>query len=298
MAMRVEPVTIIGAGPAGLAAAIQLKRYGITPITFERAMMGGLLHNANLVENYPGFPDGVSGPELARCFVAQASRIGVDVTFEAVTLLEEASGHFRVTTPSRVCLSRIVVIATGTRPCTFSDFEILVRLRARVFYEVFPLLGVEGKRIAIVGAGDAAFDYALNLAKKNQVVILNHNAQHKCLPMLWERSQAVSQISYHARTTVSRMSETVSGGITLKCTAPTGSINLDVDYLIGAIGREPQLDFVATQFLERAPELEKRGGLYRIGDVKNGIFRQVSIAVGEGVLAAMKIYRQLEKTLG
>jgi len=296
--MQVEPVTIIGAGPAGLAAAIQLKRYGIDPIIFERALIGGLLHNANLVENYPGFPGGISGPELVRCFIEQARSIGIDVIFETVTLLEEAGSQFRVTTPSRVCLSRIVVIATGTRPCTFSDFEILAPLQERVFYEAFPLLGIEGKRIAIVGAGDAAFDYALNLAKRNQVVILNRGEQQKCLPILWERSQAVSRISYHARTTVSRLSETASGEIAIKCAAPTGSLDLYVDYLIGAIGREQELDFVATQLLERTHELEMRGTLYRIGDVKNGIFRQMSIAVGDGVLAAMQIYRQLEETRG
>ena len=295
--MHVESVTIIGAGPAGLAAAIQLKRYGITPIILERALMGGLLHNANLVENYPGFPGGISGLELVRRFVEQVRRMGVDVTFEAVTLLEETGGQFRVTTPSRVFLSRIVVIATGTRPREFSDFEIPARLRERVFYEVFPLLGVEGKRMAIVGAGDAAFDYALNLSKRNQVVILNRGAQHKCLPLLWARSQAVSQISYHAQAVVSGLSEASSGAIAIECATPVGSINLDVDYLIGAIGREAQLDFVATQVLEGAAELERRGALCRIGDVKNSNFRQTSIAVGEGVLAAMKIHCQLEKTL-
>ncbi|HNT36562.1 MAG TPA: hypothetical protein PKH07_16365, partial [bacterium] len=112
--------------------------------------------------------------------------------------------------------------------------------------------------------------------------------------VLWERSQASSQISYHARTTVSTLSETASGGIALQCAAPAGSINLYADYLIGAIGREPQLDFVDTQLLERTAELEEHGSLYRIGDVRNGIFRQTSIAVGDGVLAAMSICRQQE----
>ncbi len=297
MAARVESVAIVGAGPAGLAAAIQLRRYGIVPIIFEHASMGGLLNNANLVENYPGFPGGITGPELVRCFVEHAGGIGVDVTFEAVTLLDMNGDHFQVTTPSRVYLSRIVVIATGTRPRMFSDFEIPAHLRNRVFYEVFPLLGAEGKRIAIVGASDAAFDYALNLSKRNRVVILNRSAERKCLPLLWERSKVVPRISYHARTVVSRLSESTSGGIALECGTPGGTVTLDVDYLIGAIGREPQLDFVATHLLEDAGDLEGRGVLHRIGDVKNGNFRQTSIAVGEGVLAAMKIYRQLEETL-
>src|SRR4030067_823709 len=80
--MEAEQVIIIGAGPAGLATAIQLKRYGVTPLLFERAQAGGLLWNANLVENYPGFPSGISGPDLVGLFVRQAQHLSIDVTRE------------------------------------------------------------------------------------------------------------------------------------------------------------------------------------------------------------------------
>jgi thioredoxin reductase len=294
--MRVEPVTIIGAGPAGLAAAIQLKRYGISPVVLEGAAVGGLLHNANLVENYPGFPGGIAGPELVQRFVDQANQTGVAITPQAVTALAEAEGCFRVATPERTYLSRIVVIATGTRPRPFSDFDIPPGLCSRVFYEVYPLLGVEGQRIAIVGAGDAAFDYALNLSRKNHVLILNRGAQVRCLPLLWERSQAAARLTYHARTAIRGLAESASGAITLECSTPAGQLQIKVDCLIGALGREPQLDFAAPAVLTRAAELEARSVLYLIGDVKNGLYRQTAIAAGEGVLAAMKIYRYLEET--
>src|SRR4030042_7192079 len=78
--MQIEDIIIIGAGPAGLAAAIQLKRYGIRPLLFERAVVGGLLRNANLVENYPGFPRGITGPGLVKLFARQAHKRGVDLT--------------------------------------------------------------------------------------------------------------------------------------------------------------------------------------------------------------------------
>jgi thioredoxin reductase (NADPH) len=85
--MQVEDVIIIGAGPAGLAAAIQLKRYGIQPLLFERAALGGLLSNANLVENYPGFPRGVTGPGLVKLFARQAHNMDVVLTHEDVTTI-------------------------------------------------------------------------------------------------------------------------------------------------------------------------------------------------------------------
>ncbi len=96
--MKVEQVIIIGAGPAGLATAIQLKRYGVHLLLFERAQAGGLLHNANLVENYPGFPLGISGVDLVNLFMLQAQNLGIDVTYEEVIELSYDRGLFRVKT--------------------------------------------------------------------------------------------------------------------------------------------------------------------------------------------------------
>ena len=110
--MPLEPVIIIGAGPAGLATALQLKRYGITARLLERDAIGGLLRNANLVENYPGFPKGISGLALVRLFEKQASVAAVDVTHEAVTELAYESDCFQVKTAAHSYHSPIVVIAS------------------------------------------------------------------------------------------------------------------------------------------------------------------------------------------
>ena len=294
--MKTEDVIIVGAGPAGLATAIQLKRYGIHPLLFERVRVGGLLHNANLVENYPGFPHGISGPRLVNLFARQAQRLNIAVIYEEVVELVYDQGVFHAKTSQTSYASRCVVIATGTKPLRFLNLPIPEDLSDRVFYEVFDLLQAEGKHIVVVGSGDAAFDYALNLSRKNRTTILNRGEQPKCLSLLWERSQNVSAITYQARTMLKSIIKDLPDGILLDCQGPAGALQFHADYLVGAIGREARLDCLSDAFLQQAQALEEQGLLYMIGDVKNGLYRQTSIAVGQGVMAAMKIYRYMKET--
>lgn len=293
--MKVEEVIIVGAGPAGLAASIQLKRYGVHPVIFERAHIGGLLRNANLVENYPGFPDGIRGPELVQLFIHQAHNLDIDVTYDEVVSVAFEQDLFQVFTPQEKYASKVVVIATGTKPLHLTDLLVPGELADKVFYEVYPLLGSEGKHVVISGSGDAAFDYALNLSQKNQVTILMRGETHKCLPLLWERVQKVAAITCHVNTAVSKLAKSPSGGVLIDCQSPAGGLQLYADYLVGAVGREARLDCLSASLRPILPDLEQRGVLHIIGDVKNGIYRQTSIAVGEGVLAAMKIYRHLKE---
>jgi thioredoxin reductase len=293
--METEQVAIIGAGPSGLTTALQLKRYGITPRVFEKNDIGGLLNNANLVENYPGFPGGIPGIDLVKLFEEQVKHIPVEVTYEEVTSVAYERNWFRLVTDTKEYRSSILVIASGTKPRRFTDINIPGELDDRVFYEVAPLLGIVGKRIAIVGAGDAAFDYALNLGKKNKVDILNRSHMVKCLPLLWQRASSYETITYHQSTFITGLESSPTGGMSLACETPSGSINIRADYLIGAIGRDPQLDFIPQSLSDKLIELEEDGNLYIIGDVKNGKFRQTAIAVGEGIMAAMKIYRYLKE---
>jgi len=293
--MEGEQVIIIGAGPAGLAAAIQLKRYGIHPLVFERAEVGGLLLNANLVENYPGFPSGIPGPELVELFVKQAHNLGIAVTFEQVSALDYDGELFRASTDQKSYSARMAVIATGTQPVAFTDLVISDELKSKVFYEVYPLLGVQGKSVAIVGSGDAAFDYGLNLSRKNRVVILNRGDSPKCLPLLWERARNVAAITYREQTTLCQLGACPGNRIRLNCQSPEGVLQLDADYVVGAIGRQPRLACLTDALNQSVKELEDQGILHMIGDVKNGLYRQTSIAVGDGVRAAMKIYNRLKE---
>ena len=293
--MSQKDVIIIGAGPGGLATGLQLMRYGIKAPIFEQDKIGGLLRNANLVENYPGFPDGIPGSDLVRLFEEHAQVNSLQITPERVIDLNHNEKQFEVRTSRKVYQSRIVVIATGTKPRRFTDLDIPAQFSNQVLYEVYPVLSLEGRRIAIVGAGDAAFDYALNLSRKNQIMVLNRGEQIKCLPLLWDRVSASPNISYHPYAQISKLTTCNGQEMCLECITPDGINSIKVDLLIGAIGRDPQLDFISGIFHQKAIQLESSGELYYVGDVANGVYRQTSIAVGDGILAAMKIYRHLKE---
>jgi thioredoxin reductase (NADPH) len=170
-----------------------------------------------------------------------------------------------------------------------------VAARNLVFSDVYHLSSESNKRIVIIGGGDAAFDYALNLTKnRNSVTILNRGRDVKCLRLLWERAVADSAIEYRAETPVSsvefdetppeRGGETV-GRLKVQTEADE---SLNADYLLFAIGRIPQVSFLPDEILNN-----RLDSVYFVGDVKNGRFRQAAIAAGDGLRAAMEIYSHL-----
>lgn len=293
--MNIEDVIIIGAGPSGLATALQLKRYRINPLVFEQDQIGGLLLNANLVENYPGFPGGIPGPKLVQLFMDQVQGLSIPITHAKVEKLDHFENNFQVSTDLQTYQSRFLVIATGTKPRQLLDVGIPTDLKDRVFYEVYPLLNLQGRRFAIIGAGDAAFDYALNLAKSNDILIINRGEQISCLPLLWKRARRSPKIQYLQNTKISRIIKATDKGLALDCKTPNEQKTLIVDFLICAVGRDPQLDFISGQFEKKAIQLESTGDLYYVGDVVNGLYRQTAIAVGDGILTAMKLYNRLEE---
>jgi len=291
--VKKNEVIIIGGGPAGMMAAIQLKRYGIDACLFEQNRLGGLLWNANLVENYPGFPGGIPGPELVQLFSKQFQDLSLEPTREAVLDLDYDGANFVVTTGEARYLALAVIVATGTRPITFPEDFIPGAALPNTYYEVAPLLGVAGKRIAIIGAGDAAFDYAINLSRNNRVWILNRTQEIKSLPLLVQRCAKIQDVEYYPDMPVT--SVTVGPeGLVLKAIREH-EYNFNVDYLIGAIGREEQLPPISARLRAEKISLVQSERLHFVGDVHNGIYRQTAIAVGDGLKAAMKVYRVLKE---
>jgi thioredoxin reductase (NADPH) len=294
--MIVHPVAIIGAGPAGLAAAMQLSRQGSHALVFEKDQVGGLLWNANWVENYPGFPEGISGPELVKRFATQAERLGVEITPEGIieaSFLEE--GFFHLKTEDGEYLVTRLIAATGTKPRTLQQDLIPQEVSDRVFTEVFPLLNVRRKEVIIVGAGDAAFDYALNLSRNNQVHILNRGSGIKSLPLLRERALEDPAISYHPWTEIRAVSLQGKDQLYVTARNKEEEFTLSCDYLITAIGREPDYRFADESIMKNRAELCSSGKLYLVGDLVNDSYRQTALAVGDGVRAAMSIRKLMEK---
>lgn len=288
--MGTKDVVIIGAGPAGVATAIQLKRHGIEPVVLEQGEVGGLLKNANLIENYPGFPDGISGPDLVELLKRQLANAGVAVSSEKVLQLDHTDGAFLARTNRRTLRSKIVVIASGTKPKRVSEIQIAQGIENRIFYEVHPIRGVRNKRVAVIGAGDAAFDYALGLSGENEVVILNRGEQDRCIRVLREKCRESEGISYFTDVSVKKINLEDDRLLLsyLNGDGP-GENQIRVDYLVIAAGREPCLDFLGDTLKRPFEDLVKANKLHMVGDVKNKGYKQTAICVGDGVKVAMQI---------
>jgi thioredoxin reductase len=287
-------VILIGAGPAGMAAAIQLKRYGINPLVIEEKRAGGLLWNANLVENYPGFPGGIPGPALVAGMVRHFEGHGLEIVQEQARAVDYRQGWFKVETNKADYVAPALVLATGTKPKRFPDGVIPDKAKDRVFYEVADLARVKNEQVLVVGAGDAAFDYALNLAQLNNVVIANRGSEIKALPLLRERVEINQRIRYMENTSIKRI-KPEEDQLVIQLAVPEGAIEMNCAYILGAIGRTANAPRFSQSLQGEMKRLQKVGFLQIIGDVKNGIFRQTSIAVGDGVKAAMQIYSRLKE---
>ena len=275
-----------------MAAAIQLQRQGVGFFVFEQAEPGGLLWNANLVENYPGFPDGISGPGLVDRFTRQFAESGGAVENERVELLDRDGDAFIVSTARRQLTVRFAVVASGTCPLRPDRPAIPEDNNGRVLFEVKAIRQVSGKRVVIVGAGDAAFDYALGLAGGNEVLLLNRGDATRCLSLLERRATERSNLEYRTDTTVDEI-VCRSTGLRLKVSNSTGTEAIDADYLLFATGRKPELSFLAPRVRNQLPRLKADGLLHLVGDVGRGRNRQTAIAVGDGVAAAMDIGHRL-----
>jgi thioredoxin reductase len=288
--MKHRDVIVIGAGPAGVAAAIELRLLGIDTLLIETDEIGGLLRNAHLVTNYPGFPRGTSGRKLARLFQRHLRAAGVEVIHEEVLNVKFRGGKFAVETEHSITSARILVIASGTRARQIAGLRMAERARPRIFYEPHRLFGIRGKRIAVIGSGDAAFDYAMSMSARNEIIVLMRGEIPKCSAALLEMCRRRKSIVFRSEVTVERI-DVVKRSLILTCVsgAAPGKERIDADYALIAIGREPRLDFLAGAMLKRLDALREKKMLYFIGDVANGTYRQTGICVGDGIRAAMEI---------
>jgi thioredoxin reductase len=145
----------------------------------------------------------------------------------------------------------------------------------------------------IIGAGDAAFDYALSLSRHNIVLIFNRGVRCRCLPLLRRRAASRTGIEYLENTRVVRMVSHDQSGMIMACETSGKDWQVKVDYAIFAIGREANLKFLSPDLRPNTAELQAAGRFFLAGDVQNGRFRQAGIAAGEGLLAGMKIANHL-----
>lgn len=270
---------IIGAGPAGIVAALQMKRAGLNVALIEKGEVGGLLRNANFVENYLGFPDGVSGKELIKHFKDHLCKQKVPIIREEVIEIGSEDSVYYVHTPEHTYKCSTVVAATGTvqkKAGIEGEEEFAGK---NLFYEVADLPdNLEGESAVIIGGGDAAFDYALNLFDRGCVPTIVTREAVSCLPLLKERAEEKS-IKYFENMPVIRICKAIDQ-LEVQCESDC----LKAGYVFVAVGREPRYPRITVQ---------NREGLYYVGDVRSGQYRQVHIALGDALRVAMEISHSL-----
>jgi len=276
-------IAIIGAGPAGIAAAIQLKRSGIDPIVFEEYRIGGLLKNAHRIENYPGFPKGVSGDTLVQNLKDHVSAWSIAIEKQHVKRIERSKDRY-IIHARRIYRADIVIVASGTKPVLpNTDHE---SFPGRVFFEIDAIKKTRNKNIIIVGGGDAAYDYALHLGHSNKILIVNRRNHTRALPLLVRRVRNVRSIKVINNATIRTIGMS-DNELQVVIAQRNQKRVIECDYIVYAIGRIPSCDYLSERLMRKFPDGDRT--LYFIGDVKNGAIRQVAIAVGDGVKAAMEI---------
>ncbi len=280
------PVVIIGAGPAGIMAAIQLKRSGIDFQLFEKNRIGGLLHEANRVENFPGIARGVAGKTLAARLKRQLSVAGIKIIKDEVRKLEYRDGQFMIHAKKMAMKAAKIILACGTRPLPVGPPLDRLPPCGRIFSSVLPLLKCTQKTIVIIGGGDAAFDYALNLAGKNQVHIVFRSGRPCALPLLLDRCRSHPHITIHENSPLLNVRTGIEAdGIVLEA----GNQEIFCQMLLTAVGREPALYFLEPDLAMARAGLQAQKKLFIVGDTANGRFRQAVIAAADGLRAAMEI---------
>lgn len=300
---------VIGGGPAGVAGAVQAHRSGLNTLLVERERIGGLIWNANLVENHPGLPRPMGGPEVAGLLLKHLERTGVSHKISEVTALRRSDGLFHAETSRETISAQAVLLATGSRPRPLPLEGAEEAQRERLLhYEVSRLPRLApGSKVLIVGGGDAAFDYALTCAQWGlKSAIMIRGAEPRCLPLLMERVAAVPAIQLFTRTRPLRLSRDPGGTADIICRreGETEEFSCTGDALLAAVGRDPDaalaegLDPLRPGCYDDGLADESLPALYLAGDAAHGRFRQMSIAAGEGVLAAMHAAARLARARG
>ncbi len=296
-----KQVTVLGAGPAGIAAAIYLKRTGRTPLILDKQKPGGLLRDAFLVENYPGFPHGITGATLADLFVQHLHKLGLSVTRSEVTCVEHKDNAFTIQTEKGSLVSSVIIIALGTTPRKIRIPGAASIEGTRLIYEPRSIHSRTKKRILVIGGGDIAFDYTLTLLDHGHDVTLLSRSEPVCLPLLKKRVQQRGA-SIHTNCVPQKILKNQKG-LLLHCRQQDRILKLSADYLLIACGREPNISCLSEDLIKytKGPTAFPQTslpGLYFAGDVVRGTNRQTGIAVGDGIHAAMMAQRFLKETAG
>ncbi|CAN5724742.1 thioredoxin-disulfide reductase [soil metagenome] len=298
-------VVIIGSGPAGLTAAIYAARANLAPIVLAGYVPGGQLMITSDVENYPGFPDGIQGPELMDTFRKQAERFGTRMVDKDVERVDFSERPFRLWAAGSEYTADSVIVATGAS-ALWLGLENETRLRGRGVSACATCDGFffRGKKVAVVGGGDTALEEATFLTRfATEVRMLHRRGQFRGSKIMQDRALENPKISVSWNTeVVDVLGEQVVSGLRLRDTVTGEESEEAVDGLFLAIGYKPNTDIFREQL-----EVDERGylvvtdetrsrieGVFVAGDVHDHRYRQAVTAAADGCKAAMDAERWLE----
>jgi thioredoxin reductase (NADPH) len=302
-------VAIIGSGPAGLTAAVYTARANLEPVVIEGMQAGGQLTTTTDVENFPGFPDGIMGPELMQKFRAQAERFGAKFHRGDVTSLDLSKRPFTVTFDDGRLTCDALILSTGATPRMLG----LEKERGLVGRGVSTCATCDGffyrgEEIAVVGGGDSAIEEATFLTKfATKVHLIHRREELRASKIMQDRALANPKIEFHWNRVVSDILAGDDGtvrAIKLKDTqGDGGESELEIKGLFIAIGHVPNTQLVKGQVeLDGIGyvKLDGRGtrtnveGVFACGDVADHVYRQAITAAGTGCQAAIDAERWLE----
>jgi thioredoxin reductase (NADPH) len=305
---KVHDLIVIGAGPAALSAGLYTTREDIETLVLEKGVIGGLAAITDRIENYPGFPDGVSGLELADRLKAQAERFGAKIEYGDVTKIENGSDVKKVHTPDNVYQAHTVLIATG------NDYRRLPVEGEKEYYGKGvhycatcdgPLY--KGKKLVVVGGGNSAAQESLFLARMvEHVDILIRRDEWRASDVLVKRIKQTSNIKVHFNSEIEKI--VGDGSLVKQVVAKNKQTNKKIEFAVEGvfvfIGLIPNTQFLAGSGVE----LDERGfvktnehlgtsvlGVFCAGDVRSGATEQIASAVGEGATAALSIREYLDQ---
>ena len=297
---------IIGSGPAGYSAAIYTARANLKPVLYQGIQPGGQLTITTEVENYPGYPDGVQGPEMMVEFEKQAARMGADIRYGLATKVDFSSQPYKVwIDEEKLIEADAVIIATGASAKWLGlPSEEKLNGYGVSACAVCDGFFFRGKEVAIVGAGDTAAEEALYLAKLCTTVhMFIRRDQMRASQVMQQRVRESANIKIYWDTVVEEvLGENKVDGVRIRNTRSGNIQTIPVNGFFVAIGHEPNsgifkgwLDMDETGYIKTIPGTSKTNleGVFAAGDVQDRVYRQAVTAAGSGCMAALDAERWL-----